>query len=302
LPAPPSSLASPNTVPSYAPGSGTSPGTYATAQNRGLTASPTAAAPASYGNQMGAPSSYGNASYGATPGTAAGASASPSYGGAGTSQGFYSPDYRGAAGSTGATSAYGRQANPAGMASGTAADPYGSYGQGSYTGPSHANPAFNQGGSAPAPYGATPNAYGQTPAPTSPGGNYNYAGNRGADGYASGGNAYGGGTSGGSIYSETRPQAGAVSPAQEMPPATVAAGGYRPGSTSRNTQFGTSDNLSVPGGESVQPASFAGGSQGGGSSLYAPGPVGSGTYPTSETTPTRTATGADSSYQNTYQR
>ena len=302
LPAPPSSLASPNTVPSYAPGSAASPGTYATAQNRSLTAGSTAAAPASYGTQPGAPSNYGNSSYGAMPGAAAGASAGPSYGGAGTSQGFYSPDYRGATGSTGgATSSYGRPASPAGMASGTAADPYGSYGQGSYAGPSQANPAFNQGGSAPAPYGAAPNAYGQTAAPTGSSG-YNYTDNRGTAGYAAGGNAYAGGTSGGSIYSETRPQAGAAPAAQEMPPATVATGGYRPGSTSRNTQFGTSDNLSVPGGESVQPASFAGGSQGGGSSLYAPGPVGSGTYPTSETTPTRTATGADSSYQNTYQR
>ena len=294
LPAPPSSLASPNTVPSYAQGSGGTPGTYATAQNRGLTAGSTAAAPASYGTQPGAPSNYGNASYGAAPGAAAGASTSPSYGGAGTSQGFYSPDYRGAAGSTGATSPYARQANPAGMASGTAADPYGSYGQGGYAGPSQASPAYSQGGaSAPAPYGAAPNAYGQASAPAAPNGNYNYAGNRSTDGYATGGSAYGGGTSGGSIYGETRPNAGAMPAAQEMPSAAVAAGGYRPGSTARNTQFGTSDNLNVPGGESVQPASFAGGSQGSGSSLYAPGPVGSnGSYPASEVSPTQDGHGS----------
>jgi hypothetical protein len=285
-------------VPSYSPGSAASPGTYATAQNRGLTAG--SAAPASYGAQSDVPSGYGNASYGAMPGTAAGASVNPSYGGAGTSQGFYSPDYRGAAGSTNASNSYGRPANAAGMASGTTADPYGSYGQGGYAGPSQANPAFNQGGSAPAPYGAAPSAYGQAPAPTGSSG-YNYADSRGTAGYAGGGAAQGGGTSGGSIYSESRPQAGVAPAPQEMPPAAVAAGSYRPGSTSRNTQFGTSDNLNVPGGESVQPASFAGGSQGGGSSLYAPGPVAAGTYPASEAVPTRTAAGTDSGHQNTYQ-
>ena len=303
LPAPPSSLASPNTVPSYAQGPGGTSGTYATAQNRGLTAGSTAAAPASYGMQPGAPSNYGNTSYGAVPGSATGASPSPSYGGAGTSQGFYSPDYRGAAGSTGAASPYAGQANPARPASGMTADPYGAYSQGGYAGSSQPSPAYNQGGAlAPAPYGAATNGYGQASAPAAPNGNYNYGGNRGTDSYATGGSAYGG-ASAGSIYGQTPSNAGAVPAAQEMPPAGAAAGGYRPGSTARSTQFGTSDNLNVPGGESVQPASFAGGSQGSGSSLYAPGPVGSnGSYPASEVSPTRTATEAGSSYPSTYQR
>lgn len=304
LPAPPSSLASPNTVPSYAQGSGGTPGTYATAQNRSLTGSQTATAPAGYGTQPGAASNYGNASYGVAPGAAAGIPTNPAYGGAGTSQGFYSPDYRGAAGSTGATSSYAKQANPAGMANGAGADAYGSYGQSGYAGASQATQPWSQTGApAPAPYAAAPNAYGQTPAVATPNGNYNYGGNRSTDSYASGGAAYGGGTSAGSVYAESRPNAPAVPPAQDTPSTAYAAGGYRPGSTARNTQFGTSDNLNVPGGESVQPASFAGGSQGSGSSLYAPAPVGSnGSYPTSETSPTRTATGTGSSYPSTYQR
>ncbi len=298
LPAPPSSLASPNTVPSYAQGPSGTPGTYATAQNRGLTGGQTAAAPASYGTQPGAPGNYGNASYGAMPGTATPAPTSQSYGGAGTSQGFYSPDYRGAASPTGPTSPYARQANTAG----TTADPYGSYGQGSYAAPSQPSQTWSQGAaSAPAPYGAVPSAYGQaaTPAPNS---SYNYAGSRGTDSYANGGTAYGSGNAGSSVYGEARPSAG-TAPPQEMPPAAIASGAYRPGSTARSTQFGTSDNLNVPGGEPVQPASFAGGNQGSGSSLYAPGTVGgNGPYPASEASPTRTAAEAGSSYPNTYQR
>lgn len=302
LPAPPSSLASPNTVPSYAQGSAGTPGTYATAQNRGLTAGSTAAAPASYGMQPGATNTYGNNSYGAAPGAATGASASSPYGGAGASQGFYSPDYRGAVGSASAASPYARQANPAGPASGTA-DPYGAYGQGSYAGSSQANPAYSQGGaSGPAPYGAAPNAYGQSPAPAAPYGNY--GGNQSTDSYTTGGGGGGAysGTPTGSVYGQTQSYAGAAPAPQAMPSATVAAGGYRPGSTARSTQFGTSENLNVPGGEPVQPASFAGGSQGSGSSLYAPGPVGNnGSYPAGDGAP-RTAAEAGGSYPSTYQR
>lgn len=303
LPAPPSSLASPNTVPSYAQGAGTAPGAYSTAQNRSLTGG-SAAAPSGYGSQLGSANNYGNSGYGAAPGAAAGAAAGPAYGGAGTSQGFYSPDYRGTAGST---SPYGAQPGSLGGTTRPAADPYGAYSQGGYAAPSQANPAWNQGGTASAPYAASPGIYGQAPA--APAANGGYGAGRGADGYASGGAAYGdsgiapgGGASAGSVYGAAGPTAGSGYAAQEMAPAAVAGGAYRPGSTSRSTQFGTSDALNVPG-QAVQPASFAGGAQGGGSSLYSPAPTaGSGAYPPADSYPTRTATNPDSSYQSTYQR
>jgi len=299
LPAPPSSLASPNTVPSYAQGAGATSGGYATSPYRSPTASGTPATPASYGTQPGSANTYPNAAYGAAPGAAQSAPPANAYGGSGASQGFYSNDYRGAAAPAGAPNAYAGQAGPAGPPATHGADAYGAYGQSGYAGTSQTGQGWSQGG-APAPYDATANAYGQPAAPPALG-SYDPTGNhRGNDGYAAGGGAYGGST-----YGDINASAAPMPSAQQPYPAAVASGGYRPGSTARNTQFGTSERLNVPG-ESVQPASFAGSSQGGsGSSLSAPSPVGGNSnYQYGEDPPTRTATGSDSNYPypNTYQR
>ena len=271
------------------------PGTYATAQNRGLTAGSTAAAPASYGTQPGAPSNYGNDSYGAAPGAAAGASTSQPYGGAGTSQGFYSPDYRGAAGSTGADQPLrrgrpirlGRRAGrqrirTARMARAAMRDRLSPVRLRAKAAPRHPLLTVRP---------RTPTARRQLPqlptaititvATAAPIAMRLAAARTVAEPPAAVSTVRLG------PMPERCPR-----PRRCLPPA-VAAGGYRPGSTARNTQFGTSDNLNVPGGESVQPASFAGGSQGSGSSLYAPGPVGSnGSYPTSEVSPTQDGHGS----------
>lgn len=315
LPAPPSSSAAPNTVPSYAGGAAGTSG-YAGAPYRSPTTGGTAAGTASYGTQPGGANYYSNASYGATSGAG---SANQAYGQTGASQGFYSPDYRGASAPAGGTGAYARQSAPGGYPTGAGGDAYGSYGQGGYaasgggTGqqlgqaaPPSPAPYAGAGASnygANAAYGTSSNSYGQSQAPaTAPG--YNAPGSYpSSSGYAGAAGSYGGQTYGGSMYGDAGAAGSQAAGQQPLSPA-VASGGYRPGSTARNTQFGTSDNLNVPAGESVQPAVFAGGGQGGNSSpLSAPSPAVGNTYPQDgETSGTRTATGGGYPYPSTYQR
>jgi len=315
LPAPPSTLTSPNTVPSYAPGSAGTSG-YANNQYRGTTAGGTVAGTPSYGAQPGGANYYSNASYGGASGANRDAGqASQAYSGTGSSQGFYSPDYRGSPGPAGGTSAYARQSAPAGYGPGPSGDAYGTYGQSGRA----ANPGTNgqpwgqSGAASPAPYagpagtnygggagyGNGSSSYGQASNPASAGGYDASGATRSATGYAGGAGSYGGSTYGGSVYGDTQtapPQA----LGQESYSPAIAAGAYRPGSTARSTQFGTSNNLSVPSGESVQPASFAGAGQaGGGSPLSAPSPIGGSAAPQGgEPYPTRTAT--DGAYPSTY--
>jgi len=298
LPAPPSSLASPNTVPSYAQGSGGTTGSYANNPYRGPTASGTPAAAASYGPQPGSPNAYPNAGYGAATGNAPGIAPANAYGGSSTSQGFYSPDYRGNSSPSGASSLYAGQAGSSGPVATPGGDAYGAYGQNGqngYAGTPQTAQSWNQGGAAP-PYGAT-SAYGQAAGSPPPGSYDPYGNNRGNDAYAGGSVA--------GAYGNANATAGPTPAAPQSYPAAVASGGYRPGSTARNTQFGTSDHLNVPG-ESIQPASFAGGGQGGsGSSLAPPSPVGGNYgYEDGADSQTRTATGGGSNYPypSTYQR
>lgn len=308
LPAPPSSLASPNTVPSYAQGSGTAGGNYGANPYSGPASGGVSATPASYGGQPSSASGYPASAYGAAPGAAQaaagpsaasygspaasyGSSAAP-YGSPAASQGFYSPDYRGSASTAGSPSVYASQPGLASPPPTSGGDAYGAYGPGGYGGASQPGPSA-------APYGATANAYAQPAAPGAPGSYAPDGDARANSGYATDGGAYGS-----SVYGDARASASPLPPAQQAP-ATIAGGSYRPGSTARSTQFGTSDQLNVPG-ESVQPASFAGGGQGGSSSsLSAPGPVGgTGSYPYGDASPTRTATGAETGvpYPGTYQR
>ncbi|NLF70014.1 MAG: hypothetical protein GX575_13290 [Candidatus Anammoximicrobium sp.] len=320
LPAPPSTLTSPNTAPSYVPGTGGT-STYANNQYRGTPAGGTTPGAAAYGSQPGGANYYSAASYGTAAGANRGVgSANQAYGGTGSSQGFYSPDYRGApTPAAGGTSAYARPSAPAsypaesgGYPAGSGGDAYGSYNQsGRVATPSAASQPWGQpaatsatpyAGTAGSSYGGAA-AYGQTPA-TNAAPAYDASGaNRGTTGYAGSTGAYSGSTYGGSLYGNAQPAAPQASGQDSLSP-VVAAGGYRPGSTGRNTQFGTSDNLSVPSGEAVQPASFAGAGQAaGGSSLSAPSPIGGNAQnPDGGSSPAQTATGGSNTYPSTYQR
>ena len=165
LPAPPSSLASPNTVPSYSQGAGAAGGSYAATPYSGPASGGTSATPASYGAPPSSASQYPGAAFGAAPRSAqAAAPTAQPYGSSGASQGFYSPDYRGTSSAASAPSVYASQPGLASPPTTQAADAYGAYGQGSYGGAPQPGPS-----GAAAPYGATANAYGQPAAPAASG-------------------------------------------------------------------------------------------------------------------------------------
>ena len=301
LPAPPSTLASPNTVPSYAQGAGTTSGGYANSPYRAPASGGTTAAPASFGANSSSVSPNTNQGYATAPGVAPGSPPASTYGAPGSSQGFYSPDYRGAPGTAGSSSVYANQPGPAGPVASQGADAYGSYGQSWQGGTTPTQQGWGQGGAQPsAMYGATAGGYGQA-VPSASGNFAPYGNQSGHQGYPSGGSAYGGGG-----YGAPPVNAGPMPGGGTPHSPAVASGGYRPGSTSRATQFGTSDNLNVQPGQSVQPASFAGGGQPEPeSSLSAPSPAGGNSYyQDSGNLPAHTATGNSGSYYhpNTYQR
>jgi hypothetical protein len=145
------------------------------------------------------------------------------------------------------------------------------------------------------PADTTASTYGQTG-----NGSSSYSGSEYAGGYGSGASDYG-------YAGQTQSQPANLSyPTTPSTQQVAAPSPYGPGSTGRTTPYGSSSNLSVPGSENVQPASFAGGStptpdspSSETTTPSSPGAYGSGSY----TLPTQTATPTSPySYPETYQR
>ncbi len=297
LPAPPSSAAAPHPVPSYLPGAGSTAGSYAS-NSRGPGAGGTAATPASYGGLSPNPAAPYNAGPGTTPG-----SASAPYGGANASQGFYSPEYRGTGGATAAANAYSGQPGLSSPPPAYGGDAYGTYSAngampGAMAPGAPAAPSWGQTNPQPT-YQPAPNAYGQAMATAQPGGYAAYGSNYADGGYAASG------PSTGASYGENFNGPAQATPIQQADPSVMAAGAYRPGSTARNTQFGTNGSLSVPPGDSVQAASFAGAGQNVGNGALSPATPGSGVNSSvyDAEPAARTATGDGGyPYNSSYQR
>jgi hypothetical protein len=272
LPAPPSSNTAPSTAPSYAQGSGGSMRFGENAWNGGR------AGQNNYAGQPNAGGYYSNASYG--NGRDLSASGQGATGrSAGAAQGFYSPEYRGG------TAAPGGQVYGASPAANTYQGGYVSDGAGAGAAPGTAPRSGSMYGNTPSYGGGT---YAQTPS-SAPAG-YGSSGTNPDAGYGASGGAA-------AAYGQTPayPSTGQMGPVAQNP---ASPGSYRPGSTSRSTQFGTSDNINVPGRESVQPAVYAGGAGASGSqtpSSSAPATYGSDPYSPAP----QTATGG---YPQTYQR
>jgi hypothetical protein len=278
LPAPPSSTATPRVGPSYAQASGQT--------------SPTGQA--SFASQPSSGDYYSNSSPSTGySGTRTASTASQSYAGQGTSpaKGFYSSTPNSTQAQPAGSTSYPSSPSTGSYAGGYGGDAYSpSYGQSSYgAGASASQPATptaptssysNTGGSysATMPAGTTPDTYGLPG-----GGSSSYGSGTAAGGDYASGDGYGYGTSPYASSSQTPSQPANLSyPSTSTPGPSAgqvdAPGSYRPGSTARATQFGSSSELSVPGEDDVQPASFAGGSAGSPSNAAAgvtPPPYGS---------------------------
>ena len=233
----PSATATPHQPPGYAQARGTGSGYGTRAWNGTTPRSPATAGQVGYGTQAGQQPNYGTTS------------TSPS-------QRFYSQDYnRGTQSPTYGSGAPSYANSPRGAGSGSA---YGSYGS-----PSNV-PASSTAGTAQGwpskQYGTSPGAtvsdYGRTakagPAygQAAPATDYrqsptNYSG--ASDGYASPANRQ--------YVSD-----GGAGAAGALPPSRSAAapGAYLPGSTSRDTQYGDSQNINVAGLRGIQRASYGG--------------------------------------------
>jgi hypothetical protein len=228
LPAPPSSIATPQTPPSY-----TAPPASGYSQER------LATAPATPSGPIGQPSGNPYASTGHPAPT-------------GTSQGFYSQDYTQSGGSHppyGGGSAAPSPYLQAGPASGGAA-------WSSNATPQYAPPPTGYGSAFPQSNYSPPEGYGQTAA--LPSNSHAAPPSTGHPNQTFPSGQYGHSSQGSSIYSA--PDSGA---AYSVPPAEMQAwqGGefsepYRPGSTGRPTP--SSDALRVAEGPGIQPASFSG--------------------------------------------
>lgn len=238
----PSATANPTQPPSYA-------------QNRGTGSSQGTQPAGSY---------YSDARYGTAP-----MNASRAPGGASSARGFYSQDYGKAgpgqspSGSYGTPpSSYARNAAP------TAGSNYDSYGPNGFTS-STASPTSGQPWSSSAggsQYGTTPKStvgdyeYGRT-ATRPPASNYDSYGGTGAvDSYSRDSATYGGTPSNYSSSKGVPTYSGGSSiGAGSMPPtssSSTAPASYLPGSTSRSTQYGDSQNINVAGARDVQPTSY----------------------------------------------
>jgi hypothetical protein len=259
LPAPPSSTSRPQPVPSYTPPPGASPTQMAS--------NPTAL-PGSSGQN------------GRLPYTNTGPLGPTS-----TSQGFYSPEY---SPQTAPPSSYGGNA--------VASNPYAQGGVPNSGTPWQSNPASQYApptsghpSSAPqSPY-AAPSAYqhyGPGPGSGMP---------AGASSYPSGG--YGNLNTGTSSYQPpSHGQAYSTPPGGAQPrQEDVANRPWRPGSTGRETPYGSSDGLTVAEGPGVQPASFSGAN-----SPY-PGSHSAGQGPAGSSPPTASPYDSHQSYQSIYQ-
>ncbi|MCY2993794.1 MAG: hypothetical protein NTY19_38855 [Planctomycetota bacterium] len=296
LPAPPSSTASPNPVPSYAQNTQRA-GFGAAPTGSGMGNSGPAANPTGYGTQGTGSSHYANASYNNNPAAPAGVESSAPYGrpAANPPAGSYSP--------SGYADNYGQPANAGGYggASGSARTASGSAGSypGAAGGTSNPNAPFGAGGGV-----ASQNAYGgatvssdrgqawganspdagtaRSPAMpaydprTAPAGAYGQRGAQdpsGASSYPAGAaSSYGqapanygstnSGTyvpSGGAFGQDSASQGGSYAdPAGARTDSSggLSAGGYRPGSTGRATRFGDSQQINVGSADSVQSASY----------------------------------------------
>jgi hypothetical protein len=322
LPAPPSSIATPNPAPSYATRPGI--GSAAPASNMGSPAT------GAYGAAGGTASPYANASYGNnTP--AAGVAqnptgspyAQPRSPGGYPAAGYGDSNYGQAAGTRNAVS------NP-GPAGGANAG-YGGYGQSpsSYQNPYANNAATGDRGATwggGSPVGATPRA-GSAYDASSRNQGYNTLG-QGTSPYAAESQ---GGTGSSSVYGQPPPNYGSANAprgsvrgpeANESPAgypdrlgaraetaSGVAGGGYRPGSTGRPTRFGNSQQIDVRDADGVRSASFnTANDAGSADSTTDRNAAGSaadagGEYETGSQSPARTATGGSGAYPaSTYQR
>jgi len=314
LPAPPSSTMTPNPASGYAQSPATRPGAGANAWS--TTPNATAQAnPVSYGQRPDNSGYYSNAGYNMASGYGAGqGGGAPAAGGqpaGAAAQGFYN-NYQNSRGAAPADGGYAGSAGaPAGAARGYS-DPYGgqpsagSLGPGSYaTGPARQAWTGNDAGSASGSasrssaydQGGQYNPAGGSFAPTARGSSYDRGqqatGDGGYGSPRSDSSSFGGAYSG----NQTTPSyAGSAAPTANMA-GGLNSGGYRPGSTGRPTQFGTSDNINVGAADSVRRASFAGGNE---NSTRAP--AGDSAQPSGGDAP-RTATGSSSySYPSSYDR
>ncbi len=283
LPAPPSSTATPNGVPSYAGNTGTAgqSAAWSSASSQGAPVSSAApyAATGDYARKSGATQGLYSRDYQST------GQASP--GGYGQKQ---SPDSRPAGGyaGTAASNAYGVPAQTASTGNrAVGGDAYGSYGN---TGTSGAQTLAPY---SPAPAGLAGSTYGA--------GGYG-SGTANANAYTASAdtaqNMYGAApTSGGNVYGQGDVQQGALT---SSAPASVAEP-FLPGSTGRSTQY--SDHVTAPGSESVQPAAFAVGGNAPDSG-YPATTAPDTTYGGSTYSAPRTATGTGPAppYNNTFQR
>jgi len=227
--------------------------------------------------------------------------ASRAPGGARSDRGFYSSDY----GKTGAgQSPSGGYGAPPASYTHNAAPParsnYDSYGPNGFT-PSTGSAATGQtrGSSAGASqYGTTAKStvgdydYGRT-ATSPPASNYDsYGGSGAAGGYSQDSATYGGTPSNYSSSKGIPPYSGGSSiGAGSTPPtgsSSTAPASYLPGSTSRSTQFGDSQNINVAGARGVQPTSYGSPD---GSSSYGSATPGGQTAPANYGQDSRTATG-----------
>ena len=300
LPDPPSSTATPSVGPSYAQASGqTSP--------TGQTSFASQPRSGNYYSNSSPATGYGN--------TRTASAANQTYAGQGTSpaKGFYSstPSSSQTQQSTVGNTSYPKSPSSGSYAGGYGGDAYSpSYGPTSYGAAATASqpataaaPSSSYSGTsgsyqATTPAGSAPGAYGQTgsgPSSYTPG-------TATGGSYASGASTYGGS---GQMQSQpanlSYPSTVTAGPSTQQ---TAAPGTYRPGSTARATQFGSTSGISVPGTENVQPASFAGGSAApssppAGATTPSSGSYGGGTY----APPAQTANpGSTYTYPDTYRR
>lgn len=235
------------------------PQTYA--QNRGNGAA--------FGAQPGA-SYYSNASHGTAP-------TNPNYatGRASSDRGFYSPDYAKGGARQNVSGGYdippvSYAGNPRSPGNGSN---YNSYGPNGFA-PSSRTPAAGQSWTSNdqgSQFGSAPNSritdsritdydYSRT-ATRNTASDYSSYGTQGASSdYRRDSTAYGGATSSYSSPKNVPPYSGGSSPGAGSTPATsvpaVASGEYRPGSTSRNTQYGDSQNINVANLRDIQRASY----------------------------------------------
>jgi hypothetical protein len=265
LPAPPSSTSRPQPVPSYTP------------------TQPSGASPAQMAsNPATSPGSFGQA--GRLPHANTGQTGSTS-----TSQGFYSPEY---APQSAPSSSYGGNAVPS--------NPYAQTGAPSSGTPWNSNPASQY---AP-PNAGYPSSTPQSPYAT-PSGSGQYGPGPGAGTAPAGASpmnqihpsgGYGNLNSGGTTY--PTPSAGQAysapsvggQPTQE----DVANKPWRPGSTGRETPYGSSDGLRVAEAPGIQPASFSGAN-----SQY-PASQPAGQQPPGNSAPAASPYGSNSGYPSIY--